>query len=61
MLPTIIATASRLTLTSLPSSVTDGRVHDPRRVDDDTQERIVKDSGLWVAEVAKIKVTPALR
>ncbi|MBH0054514.1 beta-glucosidase [Salinibacterium sp. SWN139] len=30
------------------------------RVDYDTQERIVKDSGLWVSEVAKNKVTPAL-
>jgi len=30
------------------------------RVDYDTQERIVKDSGLWVSEVAKNKATPAL-
>ncbi|WP_341952479.1 GH1 family beta-glucosidase [Salinibacterium sp. TMP30] len=30
------------------------------RVDYDTQERIVKDSGLWVSEVAKTKVTPPL-
>ncbi|MGV8912980.1 MAG: GH1 family beta-glucosidase [Rhodoglobus sp.] len=30
------------------------------RVDYDTQERIVKDSGLWVSEVAKTKATPAL-
>jgi beta-glucosidase len=30
------------------------------RVDYDTQERIVKDSGLWVSEVAKNKVTPPL-
>ncbi|EAR24267.1 putative beta-glucosidase [marine actinobacterium PHSC20C1] len=30
------------------------------RVDYDTQERTVKDSGLWVAEVAKTKVTPEL-
>lgn len=30
------------------------------RVDYDTQERIVKDSGLWVSEVAKNKTTPAL-
>ncbi|MGZ0213216.1 MAG: GH1 family beta-glucosidase [Actinomycetales bacterium] len=30
------------------------------RVDYDTQERIVKDSGLWVSHVAKNKVTPAL-
>ncbi|MGV8859062.1 GH1 family beta-glucosidase [Rhodoglobus sp.] len=31
------------------------------RVDYDTQERIVKDSGLWVSDVAKTKVTPALK
>ena len=30
------------------------------RVDYDTQERIVKDSGLWVSEVAKNKTTPTL-
>jgi len=30
------------------------------RVDYDTQERIVKDSGLWVSEVAKTKLTPNL-
>ena len=30
------------------------------RVDYDTQERIVKDSGRWVSEVAKSKVTPSL-
>ncbi|MGV8877180.1 MAG: GH1 family beta-glucosidase [Rhodoglobus sp.] len=28
------------------------------RVDYDTQERIVKDSGIWVSEVAKNKITP---
>ncbi|GAA1206457.1 GH1 family beta-glucosidase [Rhodoglobus aureus] len=30
------------------------------RVDYDTQERILKDSGRWVSEVAKSKVTPTL-
>jgi len=38
----------------------DSRLHDPDRVDNDTRARIVKDSGLWVSEGAKTKVTPAL-